>query len=55
MQDYHLNPKEFEIRKRLNKQMGVLRKSNHHACATILKKDSSSNGRTAADKVEKLK
>ena len=37
MQDYHLNPKESEIRKRLSKQMGDLRKSNHHACATILK------------------
>ena len=37
MQDYHLDPKESEIRERLSKQMGVLRKSNHHACATILK------------------
>ena len=37
MQDYHFNPKESDIRKRLSKQMGDLRKSNHHACATILK------------------
>ena len=37
IQDYHLNSKESEIRKRLSKQMGALRKSNHHACATILK------------------
>jgi hypothetical protein len=37
MKDYHLNPKESEIRKRLSKQMGALRKRNHQACATILK------------------
>ena len=37
MQDYYLDPRESEIRKRLSKQMGALRKSNHHACATILK------------------
>ncbi|MBN4078074.1 tetratricopeptide repeat protein, partial [Nitrospina gracilis] len=37
MQDYHLDPKEFEIRERLSKQMGALRENNHHACATILK------------------
>jgi tetratricopeptide (TPR) repeat protein len=37
MQDYQLDPKESEIRKRLSKQMGALRKNNHHACATILK------------------
>jgi tetratricopeptide (TPR) repeat protein len=37
MQDYHLDPKESEIRKRLSKQMGALRDNNHHACATILK------------------
>jgi tetratricopeptide (TPR) repeat protein len=37
MQDYHMDPKESEIRKRLSKQMGALRKNNHHTCATILK------------------
>jgi tetratricopeptide (TPR) repeat protein len=37
MQDYHLDPKESEIRMRLSKEMGALRKNNHHACATILK------------------
>ena len=37
MQDYDLNPKESEIRKRLSKQLGDIRKSNHHACANILK------------------
>jgi tetratricopeptide (TPR) repeat protein len=37
MQEYHMDPKESEIRKRLSKQMGALRKNNHHACATILK------------------
>jgi hypothetical protein len=37
MQDYHLNPKESKIRKRLSKQMGALCKSNHHTCTTILK------------------
>jgi tetratricopeptide (TPR) repeat protein len=37
MQDYHLNPKISEICKRLSKQMGALRKSNHLACTTILK------------------
>jgi hypothetical protein len=55
MQDYHLNPKESEIRKGLSKQMEALSKSNHHACTTILKqKISSSSGRTTAGKVEKL-
>ncbi len=37
MQDYQLDPEESEIRNRLSKQMGTLRKNNHHACATILK------------------
>jgi tetratricopeptide (TPR) repeat protein len=37
MQDYHLDPRESETRKRLSKQMGALRKNNHHTCATILK------------------
>ncbi len=37
IQNYHLNPKDSEFRKRLNKQMGTLRENNHHACATILK------------------
>jgi tetratricopeptide (TPR) repeat protein len=37
IQDYKLDPKESEIRKGLSNQMGVLRKNNHHACATILK------------------
>lgn len=37
IQDYQLNPKDSEIRERLNKQMGTLRDNNHHACATILK------------------
>jgi hypothetical protein len=37
MQNYHLDPKESEIRKRLNKQMGAQRKNNHNACAIILK------------------
>ncbi|MFT4579470.1 MAG: tetratricopeptide (TPR) repeat protein [Nitrospinales bacterium] len=37
MHDYQLDPNEYEIRNRLSKQMGALRKNNHHACATILK------------------
>jgi tetratricopeptide (TPR) repeat protein len=37
MQDYHLDPRESETRKRLSNQMGTLRQNNHHACATILK------------------
>ena len=37
IQDYQLNPKDSEIRERLNRQMGTLRENNHHACATILR------------------
>jgi|TARA_B110000495_G_scaffold126535_1_gene110094 hypothetical protein len=48
MHDYYLDPKESEIRNRLSKQMGALQKSNHYACATTLKQNSSSSNQTAS-------